>query len=365
MTEFLKTLVEKFLDFFNFGRFFTILIPGFCVALCLSMFFSLLLFPVQESSISAGKKDGATESGGAGASVEEQKNKLLAKGYTNVAAVKRLPVFVLQSSAKTSSSAEKKKAVQQGISSVAVINKLPVVLVQTIDSGRPSVTEGKRPDVVLTRCYSTSIQKEREIKEIECFKSRFQKQISADFKRISSNYMCVVILSIVIGFLLYLTSNRVICACSPKKDDYKLYPYDIKDSNKFVYVQPNKEKTNDVGLIYFAPFLKEKFSGDNNYYTFLILEYYRFVELSVVMPLSLLLSIIISALYYVVLSICIGKFIYIVGFIGMFAIEAIIVGVFLKYVIPVTIDNYKKSTKELIDAVTYVMSKGLAPKGDG
>ena len=83
------------------------------------------------------------------------------------------------------------------------------------------------------------------------------------------------------------------------------------------------------------------------------------------MPLSILLSIIISALYYVVLSICIGKFIYIVGFMGMFAIEAIIVGLFLKYVVPAAIDNYNKATKELIDAVTYVMRKDLAPKGDG
>jgi len=45
MTEFLKKLTDKMLDFFNFGRFITIALPGLLIALAAAMFTSQLLFP--------------------------------------------------------------------------------------------------------------------------------------------------------------------------------------------------------------------------------------------------------------------------------------------------------------------------------
>lgn len=40
MTEFLKKLTDKMLDFFNFGRFITIALPGLLIALAAAMFTS-------------------------------------------------------------------------------------------------------------------------------------------------------------------------------------------------------------------------------------------------------------------------------------------------------------------------------------
>jgi hypothetical protein len=40
MAKFFETLINKFFDFFNFGRFITIVIPGMIAALCLAMLVS-------------------------------------------------------------------------------------------------------------------------------------------------------------------------------------------------------------------------------------------------------------------------------------------------------------------------------------
>lgn len=218
MTEFLKKLTDKLLDFFNFGRFITIALPGLLIAMAITMFVSQLLFP-----------------------------------HIPFPADTQPAVASLQGEAKE----------------------------------RPGTAEGSQ--------------------------TLFQRQLQADFGRLWRHGYLVAVLVVIFGLMNYELGYWVLgCQWFQRPPKDQLYPYcpahdaDDRPARKFqakvsrgrlVGLDHFCKEGDAVGLVYFAPFLKEKFSGEENYFTFLITEFYRFVEVSVVVPLALIQSSVLGVAY--------------------------------------------------------------------
>lgn len=148
------------------------------------------------------------------------------------------------------------------------------------------------------------------------------------------------------------------------KMDLRLFKYSSEFDSSIISKRFNPDSSSPVGSIYFAPFLKEKFSGDDNYYNILITEYYRFLEFSYTILSSILLSWISMIIYYLSFY-----FLYslnspplILRFSLIMIIIAFIVFLYWIRILPKTVERYLEARKDLIDGVTDFMKKGLAEK---
>jgi len=202
----------------------------------------------------------------------------------------------------------------------------------------------------------------------------FQKQVSSDFLRTSNHVPLMVFFTLVIGLMLYEVGYKVLQCFSkigaPHKqaagtanlietsgDTLKRYDpqhdADPTPTNKFNF------SAHAVGLVYFAPFLKEKFSGEENYFSFIVTEYYRFVEFSVNMPIAIIVSGLIGVAYYLLFSLRHSCWPYSTElsffFPALFAFPAL----FLFIVSPGIPESYKQASKDLIQGVSDLMAKGL------
>ena len=228
---------------------------------------------------------------------------------------------------------------------------------------KETTTESKNKDTSRKNVETTTIVKDTTYEERIGQKNAdeealFKKQVSKDYYRVKNNFPLVVLLTIVIGLIIYEIGFRVLIY-SPSKGGDKLFRYDSQydseeqNTHKFNFTQ------QPVGLVYFAPFLKEKFSGDENYYSFLITEYYRFLEFSIIMPISLIVAGILGLAYY--LLFCIRNDY--APYYGEFAVFFIILFVvsigFLYFISPKINDAYNKASKDLIQGVSDFMKKGL------
>jgi hypothetical protein len=282
MVKFLDTFLNKLLDFLNFGRLITIIIPGAIVSFCLLMFASQILFPERMSA----PQEGVTTSSAVGGNASER------------------------------------------------------------PAAKPGVTR---------KNIATTADKE----------SLFQKQLSEDYGRANEHLYLIVFFTLALGFMLYELGYGILLDLSRMTDaretaEPKLSRYDDqhdaddKPTHKF-----NFSSGCPVGLVYFAPFLKEKFSGEENYFSFLITEYYRFLEFSVNMPVSIILSALLGLGYYILFSLrnaCCPYFTEIVLFFIMLFVLPIL---FLLFVSPKVLISYKKASTDLVRGVSDLMAKGL------
>ncbi len=279
MAKFFEALISKFFDFFNFGRFITIVIPGFVAALCFAMLMSQLIF--QEK--------------------------------------------------------HQKKEIQKKEASCCCEVKMH-------DAGKKDINQQASDDDL------------------------FIKQIKNDYNRVKGNFLLMTILAIMLGLMIYEVGYCILRHYRKRpregtKDDTKLFRYssehDAADSfaNKF---NPSKE---EVSLIYFAPFLKEKFSGDENYFDFLITEFYRFLEFSINISVSIFMSLFIGVFYYVLF--CFRNFCWPcrTEFIFFFLILSLLTVVFFWLVFLTILKAYNKASHDLVLGVSDFMAKNLWNKG--
>lgn len=203
--------------------------------------------------------------------------------------------------------------------------------------------------------YQGGAQKVCDAKAIQMLSS----QILFDFGNCKNNLGLLIFVGMIVGVFVYETANFALCSLSGKSGKFPLCEYDA--SNDFD--SDNKKKfgfsNRVVGLVYFAPFLKENFSGKENYYNFLISEYYRFLELSVVVSIGSFISAVISVAYYIALSNNVGCFVAPVLFGSVIVVLLLILSWFYFKVVPEIFYGYKKACSELVLGVTAVMSKGL------
>ena len=286
MAKFFETLMNKFFDFFNFGRFITIIVPGLIIALCVSMLVSQTIWPAERKA-----------------------------------------------------------------------DPPPVTKVKTTVT---TTTESKDKETS-TKKETTTIVKDTAYEEPtsrKAFdpKALFKKQVAEDFQRVSGNFLLVVLLTVVIGLIIYEVGFRVLLHF-PSKDNETLFRYDpthdadTQNTKKFGFSQ------EPVGLVYFAPFLKEKFSGEENYYNFLITEYYRFLEFSIIMPVSIIASGMIGVAYYALFCFRHDYLPYWRGVAVLFAMLFAVAVVFLCWVSPKVIESYKSASRDLIRGASDFMSK--------
>lgn len=120
-----------------------------------------------------------------------------------------------------------------------------------------------------------------------------------------------------------------------------------------------KEK---VGFMYFAPYLKDEFiTGKENYYAFYISEYYRFLELSVVVPSSIVISSLIATGYYLLASFYLGDdsplniAMVIIATLIIIAIKVW----FDEKVLPLVYYNSRKAAYDLVAGITDARNLGL------
>lgn len=305
MVKFFEKVIDKFFDFFNFGRFITIIVPGLITALCFTMLVSQLIFPT---------------------------GKELEQGQ----------VPKIQSIQSKETTTEKKTESKKK------------------DSSREEEeTKTSTKETTTTYEGSKSQQKgDQEAIKKESKEAVFKRQLAKDYARVSSNFFVVLLLTIVLGLMLYEIGYRIILFF-PTGQHQKLFRYDPRyDADDKVTHKFGFSK-DSVGLVYFAPFLKEKFSGEENYFSFLVMEYYRFLEFSVNMPISVIVSGIIGIAYYVLFSIRNSYWPYFFGFLVLFLMLFVCSIAFLLLVFPKIYTAYKKATKDLVQGVSDLMSKGL------
>jgi len=257
MAAFLTGLLQKFFDFFNFGRFLSIFLPGLIVTLAIGMLADQIIAPVDH--------------------------------------VKVLDEFIKEH--QPSGDAKKSSKLQAKIS-----------------SQNPKVKKATRPPA-----QENQLSEMTDVRELLSKKGHgrqalkgliFERQLIQNYGRVMNNWLLIVIGAIVIGVLMHEVGYLyLLCLskCEGRKkenDKYRLYPYAPTEADKIEFIQivpasthGDKKKDQEVGFVYFAPFLKEKISGDENYFTFLITEYYRFVEFCINMPLSLILTALVGIVY--------------------------------------------------------------------
>jgi len=302
MAKFLEVLINKFFDFFNFGRLITIIVPGFIAAICLAMFISQLVFPLGELP-------------GSGSAL-------------------KIKSVQSKETIKTESKTKEKE------NTITTIKETTT----TYEYGADQKTGGQE----------TITKEKKEDKE-----TLFIRQISADYRRVSNNFLLLLLLTIVLGLTLYEIGYIILLRFPKKSEDEKLFRYDGQNDKKGEAADKFLPSKNSVGLVYFAPFLKEKFSGEENYFNFLITEYYRFLEFSVNMPLSIIVLILFGGAYYLLFYAkndfcpdCPGSAI----FVSVLLLCSLI---FLIFIVPRIARAYRKATKDLILGVTDMMNKGL------
>lgn len=280
MVDFLKSLTDKFLDFFNIGRAISILIPGALVAFVLLMLLSLAVFP----------------SGGVSTPTPTKKEVSVAELAAHVPAVAKPEAKIANS--------------QAGVKSPEILCSLSA-------------------------------------------------QIAGDFLRVTKHYWVVLLMALVIGILLYEVGNVIIAFWS-KEPKHQMYRYkEGKDANDKILVADEDNKKAEVGFIYFAPLLKSDFTGKENYYNFLVTEYYRFLEFSAVMPIAMLAASVLAGLYY--FAAChVTKASCHTGVIFA-GIVLVLLAVILFYwiVFRKVIEGYRKAAADLIKGVTDATNKGI------
>jgi hypothetical protein len=306
MADFLKTISDKFLDFFNIGRAISIFIPGMLVSFALLMLLSLVIFPPRNVATTSAPND----------------QKIAAKPVTTNTAASSASVKTVQHQATT---------VTAGIANAAL--------------RKPQKANPPTPPAAAKQPAS---------------QDSLGDQIGKDFGRVARHYWVVVFLSLVLGIILYEVGNAII-GLNQVGEDSQLFRFKEKtDQNEPPLVLNDKDPSAKVGLIYFAPYLKDEFiSGKENYYNFLITEYYRFLEFSAIMPLSVLLTSAIIAVYYktfcVFLGACSQN-----GMMLLFLLAiALLVFMFYKVVFVKIFTGYRKASAELIKGITDMRNKGL------
>lgn len=306
MVDFLKSLVDKFLDFFNVGRAISILIPGALVAFVLLMLLSLAVFP----------------SGGVIAATPPKKE-----------------VAAPEKAATTPATTGKDKQDKKFKNST------------THQAGATSAPAAKKPE-------TTAANGQANLKTPEPLRP-LSAQIADDFLRVTRHYWVVLLMALVIGILLYEVGN-VIVAFWSKDPEFQLYRYrEGKDATDKILVTDDGNKDAAVGFIYFAPLLKSDFTGKENYYSFLITEYYRFLEFSAVMPIAMLAASVLAGLYYfaachVTKAGCHTGVIF--AGIGLILFAVIL---FYWVVFRKVIAGYRRAVADLIKGVTDATNKGI------
>lgn len=120
-----------------------------------------------------------------------------------------------------------------------------------------------------------------------------------------------------------------------------------------------QEPDRSVGIMYFAPFLKEKFSGEENYFNFLITEFYRFQEFSTVMPVSIIAGNFMGGIYYVLFSTRNGYWLYGRTFTWMFILILLLTGLYMYFITRDGMVSYARSRQHLVQGVPDLMKKNL------
>ena len=185
------------------------------------------------------------------------------------------------------------------------------------------------------------------------------RQLASDFGRVASHYWIVALLSLITGILLYETGTVIIMT---RRLDEKMQLFRFKEKQEAgdpLLVPDRGNEDARVGLIYFAPYLKEDFTGKENYYNFLIAEYYRFLEFSTVMPLSVLLTTVIAVIYYRTACGYAGACFQNGAVILLVLTVGLSVTLFYMVVFDTIFSGYRKASADLIKGITDVKNKGL------
>ncbi len=309
MIDFLKSLTDKFLDFFNIGRAISILLPGALVAFILLMLLSLAVFP----------------SSGVIAATPPKKEVAAPEKVTTIPAA----------TGKDKKDKKDKKFKNS----------------TTHQAGEASVPAAKKPEKVSANSQ-TNLKAPEPLRPLSA-------QVADDFLRVTRHYWVVLLMALVIGILLYEVGNVIIAFWS-KGSGHQLYRYkEGKDVNDKILVTDDGNKKAVVGFIYFAPLLKSDFTGKENYYNFLITEYYRFLEFSAVMPIAMLAASFLAGLYY--FGAChVTKASCHIGVIFA-AIVLVLIAIVLFYwiVFRKVLEGYRKASADLIKGVTDATNKGI------
>lgn len=299
MADFLKAITDKFLDFFNIGRAVSIFIPGALVSFAILMLLSLMFFP---------------------------------------------PRITLDQAIAPEATIEQKSTAKS-------------------NDGASTSTKNKnaKPLPTTTRKVAEPVPATAPTERRPTSGEIMSKQITADFDRVSAHYWIVALFSLVIGIMLYEVGNNIIGAAKSTVKMYRFKENPGADKPQLVPDEGNAQM--EVGLIYFAPFLKEDFTGKENYYNFLVSEYYRFLEFSAVMPLAIGVTALLAAGYYFaacrMIQVCCH---YVVAF-GAVVLVWVLLVVFHKLVFSKVYGNYRKASADLIKGVADVINKGLLKKG--
>jgi hypothetical protein len=342
MTKFFEKLIDKFFDFFNFGRFITIIIPGLLVALCFAMLASQLVFPASR-----------TEKPIAPPEVANKERPIAPPEVAN----KERPITPPEAASQKMKSASDKGPVpttpsqkEQALDAKKKSVSAPAGASQPLEAA--SAKAGKPPSSAVT---AQSIKTPQEW---------FSAQVSQDFQRVRDGFYYVLIFTIILGLMLYEVGFGVILRQGVKTTE-ELHRYKNGDT----YSTDGKilkrdfsfstETDSVVGLVYFAPFLKEKFSGDENYFNFLVTEYYRFLEFSVVMPISIMISALVASVYYLLFGLRNFCWPHPVSVPAVLLAVFILALVFTCCVPSKVSGAYKKATSDLIKGVSDFMSKQL------
>lgn len=239
----------------------------------------------------------------------------------------------------------------------------PVVKVTTKDS-KETILESKKNEASKKETETITTTKDSAYKENADQKTAdkkvfFSKQVSEDYHRVYNNPFAVGLLTIVLGLIIYEIGFRIFLYF-PDKGKQKLHRYDpAHDSDPAATYKFTAKKDEPAGLVYFAPFLKEKFSGDANYFDFLITEYYRFLEFSIIMPVAIIASGILGVAYYTLFSIRNECYLYCRVFAVFFIMLFAVCVIFILWVPPKILESYRKASHDLINGVSDFMSKGL------
>ena len=339
--DFLNKLIEKVLDFFNMGRVISIFIPGVVVTIAFLMLLSLLITPKPEcrSDVSTTKglpvsSHDATTPNYVGSAIQSQVSSAACKACMEAIAHPPTKPSTAQKNPTVSKDAQACLAVQQQLSSPACKKCLA-----SLNATPPQAA--------------------------------LEQQIIKDFKLAVKYPWIICLLSLIFGILIYEFGNAQIgkmkCADDNQLHGYK-YPPSPPDPLKVTAdtaaaaagsaALPDKLITDDnkpVGLIYFAPYLKDTFiTGGVNYFSFLIIEYYRFLEFSVVIPLAILITNFLALFYYLIAARMLCCLFFPETTIVIMA-AVIITGLYFWFrmnVLPLIYANYRKNAFDLIKGIT-------------
>jgi hypothetical protein len=357
-----KTLIEKFLDFFNIGRILSILVPGALVSVAFLMLVSLLISLKSECHSNPHKSPTCN------------------KGEVSLAdsAVTGIDSKIIQQQATSA-------ACKACITSLAEVNKEPAV--------RPLPKSATNKDMKSKPKVVDSVKIQQQLTSATCKKwlasliaaqlnlspqAPLEKQVINDFLRVKNNPMIIFLLSLVVGILLLEIGKLKIRKMENK---YPLFGYaDMPNTTANsvgstagttgAKAQPTNtpfifDTNKPVGLIYFAPYLKDDFiTGKENYYSFLIAEHYRFLEFSVVMPPAIIISTFISGAYYLIAAAGYGCIDYLKVALVVIITSAVslLYAWFNSNVLSRIYDSYQKAASDLITGITDTMNKNLFNK---